>query len=175
MNRRQLKIQRTIMEKVKPSDCQVCFVHDNELLPFKNIWGAQYDEYNKIAIIFTKKMGSLTFKKTTQNHKILHQLLHEICHHITWDKKWGRKAFNYSRNGRWNYYKTYYLCEYKAEKMLRRLCRQYKWHEVLKASDEWVSANRKLKPEPMPRGGYLYAAKRIFREENAHSPQGFTE
>ena len=52
MDRRQLKIQRTIMEKIKPPDCQVCFIHDNELLPFEKVWGAQYDEYNKIAIIF---------------------------------------------------------------------------------------------------------------------------
>jgi len=50
--------------------------------------------------------------------------------------------------------------------MLRRIYRQYKWHEVLKASDEWVGANRKAKPESMPRGGYLYAAKRIYREES---------
>jgi len=63
MNRRQLKIQKTIMEKIKPSDCQVCFIHDNALLPFKNIWGAQYDEYNKIAIIFTKKWVLQLLKK----------------------------------------------------------------------------------------------------------------
>jgi hypothetical protein len=154
------------MEKIKPPDCQVCFIHDNEFLPFKNIWAAQYDEYNQIAIIFTKKMGSSTFKKTTYNNKILHQLLHEICHHLTWDKKWGRKECNYSPNGIWNYYKTYYLCEYKAEKMLRQICKQYQWHEVLKASDEWVGAYRKFNPEPMPRGGYRYAARRIHREES---------
>ena len=82
-------------------------------------------------------------------------------------KKTGKASYNY-KGCPVPYDKTKYLVEYQAEKLLRRLCKQYDLYEVLKVSDEWVLSNATRKKYG-DWDYYQYAAKRISREEKMNA------
>lgn len=158
LSEKQRKNKRIILEEIKPVDCQVCFFHDVSHLPFSGypMRSSYYDEINKIAFVYTAE---------ATNRHILYSLLHEVCHHITWDKRWDRRKFRRDEWGEWRpSHPTYYLREYKAEKLLRKICRRYGWHELLQESDMLLTKHLLNKTKDTERQ-YTYSCKRIVREE----------
>lgn len=167
------RIKKIIMEQIKPEDCKVVF--DNKDYGMHGY----YLFYSKTVYI---KCGDTKHQNYVRHGKyvILYILLHEICHHITWKKGWGcpssilrvrKDRYKYRRGSR-------YLCEYRTERMLRKICKQYGWYEILAASDDNIRQVKSHLPYNKLTAQYLwgwdYAFKRLSREENLHaqSPQG---
>jgi hypothetical protein len=158
------RIKKIILEQIKPEDCQVVFDHDNGM-------SGQYLFYDKIAQVRCGNKNNKSYKKHGE-YLILYILLHEICHHITWKKEWNIPSpmvGNWAAGERKFRRGSKYLCEYRAERMVRTICKKRGWHEMLAASNETIGDLRKHLPYDKLSTNYLwgwdYAFKRINREE----------
>lgn len=131
------------IKKIKPKDVKLRFVDGFD------------DKYiNGLFYITESGVRVCAIKKTMPYIVIAHTLLHEVCHSLTFKDEWMEPS------------KTFYLCEYVAEKKLRKICRDNNWLNILKLSDGWIIKilkSKKLK-ENDP-SNYIYMAKRIAREE----------
>lgn len=168
--RRVDRIKKIILEQIKPEDCKIEIDKSGGM-------NGHYRYYDKTARIRCGNKKSDQYIKHGEYY-VLYLLLHEICHHITWKEEWnqdapivGRRKSKYRRGSR-------YLCEYRNEKMVRRICKKYGWHEIVAAANDDVGALKKHLPFDKLSAHYLwgwdYALKRLSREENlyAQSPQG---
>lgn len=143
------KIRNYIMRHIKPDNCRVVYsFHEIDKYPC-------YNPQSK-----TVHLPTVVAKKDPYNR--LRLLLHEICHHLTWDQLTSD---------------TLHYAEYKAEKLLRNLCRQYGWYHILSKSDDMLLRRgnrdllrRRYGENAIQNGavdmyGWPYAAERICREE----------
>lgn len=127
---------------------------------------------------------------------LLHGLLHEMCHSMTKPQMFASKP-NFKFTASINYdnkvvcqrpNSLFYLNEYKAEKLLRKICRQHNWNNILTYSNKTITYLTTLTHDshiikynnvtifPIDKiidnflrnyvMGYIYMAKRISREEN---------
>ncbi len=170
--RRVDRIKKIILEQIKPENCKVMF--DNK---YSDMDG-HYLFDSKTARVRCGDKKNKGYVKHGE-YFVLYILLHEICHHITWKKGWdkhtkmvGIRKIKYRRGSR-------YLCEYRAERMVRKICKKYGWYEMLAASDDNIRNIKKYLPysdktHAQYLWGWDYAFRRLSREENlyAQSPQG---
>lgn len=132
-----------VIKKIKPKDVKLKFVNE---LEDKQTYG----------IFYISNIGErvCAVKRNIPYIVIAHTLLHEVCHSLTFKDEWIDSS------------RTFYLCEYLAEKKLRKICKEYGWYNILKLSDNWINKiliSKKLKENDPSH--YLYMAKRIAREE----------
>lgn len=127
---------------------------------------APYTSYNSgVVSLVMDSMESQTFFERI--------FLHEVCHHITWNPEW-RIA---QKNGTWvRDHPQVYLCEYKAEKLCRKIAAKEGWQHILDESTNMICdiVDRRSTIDPefidihrlaTQLWGWPYAAERIIREE----------
>lgn len=114
----------------------------------------------------------------------IYVLLHEICHAIDTKLKniVDQNVRFFIKNNRFccNKPTQLHLVEYRAEKNLRKLCRENNWKDILNVSNYLIKKIIKLDKYlnidyykykkflialELEMYGHLYAAKRIYREE----------
>lgn len=144
---------------IKPKNCRIIYCNDH-------IYGTHFNNKLKVCYITRNKHNSYI--------SLIHSILHEICHYITWEQDWSRGQNGYYLNNKkWRPYKlNRYTAEYKAEKLLRNICRKYNWKEILKYSFSYVDETTEIIMDFRRKykrwrdfNGYYYAAKRLQREE----------
>lgn len=144
MTKERLKEIFQIVKKIKPKKLKIRFIGE-----------IYWYESDCIGVFyFTSSGPEVWIKKGLGNLCCSHVLLHEVSHHLTAKKEW------YVNTGR---HRTWYLCEYLAEKKLRKICREYELYDVLEYSTRWIEHIIK-KGDKVDRD-YKFMAQRIAREE----------
>jgi hypothetical protein len=145
---------------LKPAECTVRF----HKVSYDGFTFTHYNEYTRTCniILGPQWYEAIAFPK---KWKILHSVLHEICHDITWNPAWNREYHKLIKH-RWTSGGTHYMVEYKAEKLLRQICKKNKWAELLHISDHLISTINTTKNKFPYLFAYDYMASRIIREES---------
>lgn len=131
---------------------------------------------------YIPKSKTIYIKKLSTRIEILYMLLHEICHTLTIPVEKLNHDIELSYNIKTKRFTIkrptpkFYLREYQAEKMLREICRENQWKDILEISDlviKDILKQRRFDKEGWPTEnyakiiffGYEYMAHRICREE----------
>lgn len=164
-------IRSIIHKKIRSTKCNIKYVNQTQ----NNMPACYYDAFHRCIYISTSIKKYQCLGHDFQWRKV-HALLHEVCHDLTWNNEWSKSLKNNwpikPINRSWH--PTIYLAEYKAEKLLRRISKHNNWYDILKISNTIIlyTISHIFNDEVYKRidphydiYGWVYAAKRIIREE----------
>ena len=148
-----------ICEIAREHNCRVIAVDE----PTETILFTSY-VFPAVRLVLNQMVSQVFFERI---------FLHEVCHHITWNHKWRPV---WTPSGWRRAHPTMYLCEYKAEKLCRRIASSKGWDHIVDESNQMLCGiiDRATEMSPEQRAankvaghlwGWPYARNRIVREE----------